>query len=331
MILSRSVLLVTAIVASYVVLSAVVSAIVALLWKAGWFTWSDIPARARAGRLATLRVLPPAVLAVVTVFFVFPLFLAAEPPHELEEVGPALIVVGLIGVGLAIKAVLIAARTIVTTSRIKRVWLRGATPLTLTGVSRIGAYQIASAQPIVALVGIVRPSFVVARVVVDACTACEIANMVRHERTHLLAHDNLKRLLMACVPDVLALTPYHRAIADAWHDAAEDAADDAATQGEPRARLDLAALLLKVANLTPTVRDANTSTSLFIDADGLERRVRRLVADHSPSRTQPSDHLAGAVLIGIALLVSTLLFSSTARHIVHSAVEAVVAAGAPGR
>jgi hypothetical protein len=116
----------------------------------------------------------------------------------------------------------------------------------------------------------------------------------------------------------------------AWEDAAEDAADDAATHGEPRARLDLAALLLKVASLAPSVR-YGTASSQFLDVGGLERRVRRLVADDSPSRTQTSDRLFVAVLIGIALLVSTSLFSNTARRVVHNAVEAVVAAGAPGR
>jgi hypothetical protein len=331
MILSRALLLAMAIVASYVALSGLVSVIVALLWNAGWLNWSDIPARARAGRLATLRLLPPSVLVLVTVFFVFPLFVALEPPHEFEAVGPALIAVGLIGMGLAIRAVTTAAGILITTNRIKRLWLRGATPLTLGGAAGIAAYKIESAEPIVALVGIWRPAFVVARVVVDVCTESELANMARHERTHYLAHDNLKRLLMACVPDVLALTPYHRSIADAWHDSAEDAADDAATHGDPRARLDLAALLLKVASLAPSMRRSVATASAFIDANGLGRRVRRLVTDHSPTRTKPSDHFAGAILIGIALLISTLLFSSTARSIVHTAVEAVVAAGAPGR
>src|SRR4030095_5659290 len=90
MILSRALLLATTLVASYVALSAVASALVALLWKAGWLDWSDIPARARAGRLATLRLLPPSVVAIVTIFFVFPLFLALAPVHDSERVGPGL-------------------------------------------------------------------------------------------------------------------------------------------------------------------------------------------------------------------------------------------------
>ncbi|MGH9199906.1 MAG: M56 family metallopeptidase [Vicinamibacterales bacterium] len=331
MILSRAVLLVTAIVASYVALSALASTIVALLWKAGWLNWTKLPARARAGRLATLRLLPATVMALVTITFVFPLFLAMEPRHEFEEVGPALLIVGLVGVGLVVRAVVTAARTVAATRRIRRRFLQNATPLTLTGVSGITSYTIESTQPIVALVGIWRPAFVAARIVVEACTESELANMVRHERTHFIARDNLKRLLMACVPDLLAFTPYHRAIGTAWHDAAEDAADDAVTQSEPRARLELAQLLLKVANLAPSPSYVSATVSPFIDAHGLERRVRRLVTDQSEPLAKPSDHLAGAVLIGIALLVSTLLFSSNARSIVHSAVEAVVAAGAQGR
>ena len=332
MILSRDVLLAAAFVASYVALSGFVSLMVGLLWRSGWLTWDNLPARARAGRLATLRLLPSSVLALITVTFVFPIFLALEPNHEFEEVGPALLVVALLGVGIATRALIRAAQIVVATRRFRQRWLQRATPLTLHGVSGIQAYAIESEQPIVALVGVWRPTFIVARMVVDACSDSELANMIRHERTHLLAHDNLKRLLMGCVPDVLSITPYHRAIASSWHDAAEDAADDAATRDEPKPRLELAALLLKVAGLAPAPKPfMGAMASPFIDADGLERRVRRLVTDEWPTLRKPSDHLAGLVLIGIAVLVSTLLFSSTARSVVYNAVEAVVAAGARGR
>jgi Zn-dependent protease with chaperone function len=330
MIISRAVLFATVIVASYAVLSAALSAIVAVLWKAGWLSWSGLPGRARADRLAALRLLPAFIAAMVSVFVVFPVFVALEPPHESEPVGPALIVAGLAGVALAVRAARTAARIIVTTSRIKRVWLQGATRLQI-GVSGLDAFTIEAAQPIVALVGIWRPAVVAARVVVDACTESELASIVRHERMHLVAGDNLKRLLMACVPDVLALTPYHRAIAQAWHDAAEEAADDGATRGELGARLDLAALLLKVASLAPVVTRADATASALIDANGLERRVRRLVTDPSPSPARPSDCLAAVLLIGIALVSSTPLFSSATRSLVHGTVEAVVIAGAPGR
>ena len=331
MILSRALLLATAIVATYVALSAVVSAAVALLWKAGWLNWSEIPARARAGRLATLRLLPPIVVALVTIFFIFPLFVALEPVSDAEAVGPALLFVAIIGLGLVIRGAAVALRIVLNTRQIKRAWLRDATPLTARGARGIGAYRIVSPQPIVALVGIWQPSLVAAAVVVDNCTEIELANMLRHERTHFLSHDNLKRFLIACVPDVLALTRYHRTIASAWHDAAEDAADDAATQGEPYASMELAALLLKVASLAPSPTYASVTVSPFIESDSLERRVRRLVSDHRPTRAKPSDHFAGAVLISIALVASWMLFSSTARSIVHTVVESIVAAGASGR
>src|SRR4029453_3157085 len=129
MILSRALLLATTLVASYVALSAVASALVALLWKAGWLDWSDIPARARAGRLATLRLLPPSVGAIVTFFFVFLLFLAREPVHDSERVGPALLLVALIGLGLVARSLVTAQRIVLNTRDIKRAWLAGASPL----------------------------------------------------------------------------------------------------------------------------------------------------------------------------------------------------------
>ena len=133
MILSRALLLATAIVASYVALSAVVSAVVALLWNAGWLNWSDIPARARAGRLATLRLLPPIVVALVTVFFIFPLFVALEPVNDAEAVGPALLLVAIIGLGLVCRGAAVALRIVLNTRRVKRVWLPDAAPLKSSG------------------------------------------------------------------------------------------------------------------------------------------------------------------------------------------------------
>src|SRR5688500_13374191 len=93
-------------------------------------------------------------------------------------------------------------------------------------------FAIDSVAPIVALVGAFRPRLFAARSVIEACTGGDLAVIVAHERGHLHSRDNLKRWLMACLPDALRWMPMHHEIVAAWHDAAEDAADDAATPGD---------------------------------------------------------------------------------------------------
>ena len=129
----------------------------------------------------------------------------------------------------------------------------------------------------VALVGVFAPKLIASRTVVDACTRRRDRGIVAHERGHLDARDNLKRWIMASLPDVLRWTPIHREIVDAWHHAAEDAADDAATGGEAVARAELAALLLKIVRLAPAPAWNAAVVSPFVEHHGLERRVRRLL------------------------------------------------------
>jgi beta-lactamase regulating signal transducer with metallopeptidase domain len=329
MILSRSILLVAVVATSYVILSGIVSAAVALLWRAGWLRWPELPARARASRLAALRLLPAVLPAIVSTVGVLPAFLAFEPRYEFEPVGPILIAGSVLGLTLAGRAIVIGLRIVARTRSFKRMWLQSATQLQQTAIAHIDAYKIESPQPIVALVGIWRPALVIARVVIDACSDSDLEKMLDHERTHLTSHDNLKRLLMACSPDLLRLSGCHREIASAWHDAAEDAADDATTHGEPTARLDLAAVLLKVARLAPSTTYAPIPASSFIDSDGLERRVRRLVDGDCPSGATSSRRFTGSVLLVVVLLASAPLFSDAVSRVIHGAVETLVTTGAP--
>ena len=329
MILSRSLLLVAVMASSYVILSGVVSAGVAALWRLGWLRWSSLPARERASRLATLRLLPSILPGIVTSIGVLPAFLAFEPRNEFEPVGPILIIGSAVALALAVRSTVTALRVVARTRYFKRMWLQSATQLRLNAIADIHAYKIESPQPIVALVGIWRPALVIARVVLDVCSDSDLEKMLGHERNHLTSHDNLKRLLMACSPDLLRLGHCHREIVTAWHDAAEDAADDATTHGEPAARLDLAAVLLKVARLAPSTSYAAVPASPFVDSDGLERRVRRLVADDALSTASPPNRFKGSIAIAIVLLASAPLFSDSLGRLVHKAVETIVTTGAP--
>ena len=231
-----------------------------------------------------LRVFPSAAAALVTLGLVVPAFVAFEPAGAVEVVGPVLLTLAGAGALLLFAAVALAIRTALVTIKLERAWLRSATAFDFDPPAGIPAYAIDSPAPIVALVGVFSPKLLAARAVIDACSQQELANIVAHEHGHFRSMDNFKRWLMTCAPDALRWSPLHREMTAAWGDAAEDAADDAATAGEALARVDLAALLLKVARLAQGSTWSTVAVSPFVDADGLDRRVRRLL-EHEPAPT----------------------------------------------
>jgi beta-lactamase regulating signal transducer with metallopeptidase domain len=168
---------------------------------------------------------------------------------------------------------------------------------------------------------------VIARLVIDVCSEDDLARIVAHERGHLRSRDNLKRWLMASAPDVLRWTRFHGEIQSAWHDAAEDAADDAATAGEVMARADLAALLVKIAALAPMAPWSAATVSPFVEADGLDRRVRRLLEDDAEPARSIWPAFGRIASVGGAILMIAALFSANVLQAAHAVVETIVDLG----
>jgi Zn-dependent protease with chaperone function len=322
---TRPLLIISVALTSYAVLSSVVSLAVMACWRTGLLQRTASPA-ARARRLVMLRALPTVASAIGVGAVVMPAFLIFEPVRDFESVGPAFIALTVLGLLLLASGAVNAARSAYATWRIERHWLRAAEPLDFDPPAGVPAYAVDSFTPIIALVGVFAPKLIAARTVVEACDRRELANIVAHERGHLHSRDNLKRWLMASAPDALRWTPAHGAILSAWDDAAEDAADDEATAGEEAARVDLAALLVKVARLSTRPNLTAATVSPFIERDRLERRVRRLL---STAHGQPAHHAAiqPFVSTGLGASILGMLNSPEALQTVHEAVELVVAFG----
>ena len=295
--MSRSLLVLTVAMAGYAVASSLAAAAVAAFWRR---RGSAIHS---ATTLALLRLIPAGFGALATATIVVPAFLLFEPVRDYEPVGPIAIALALFTLTLAGSAIVVAVRTLRHTIRLERMWMRSATPLTAEPAATITTYVIDSATPIVALIGVFSPRLVAARTVVEACSREEFAVIVAHEQGHLRARDNLKRWLLDSTPDVLRWTRVHDEILLAWRDASEDAADDAAAHDVAEARVNLAALLVKVARLTEDLTTPAT-VSAFADSDGLERRVRRLITTDgpAPNRCWPR----GTVVLAAALAVAIL-------------------------
>lgn len=309
---------------AYTILNFASSAFVAMLWRTRAIAPTDLPPAVRARRLLLLRTLPVVSSGVITLAIVTPAFSIFEPFGLNETMGPVLALLA----ALALLQFAVAAGTslysLILTARIERQWLRVATPLAVD--RSMAAFTIESASPIVALVGVWAPKLLAARSVVDACSAEEIARIAGHERGHLESRDNLKRWLMASLPDALRWTPVHHDIVAAWHHASEDAADDATTGKDAVARADLAALLLKVARLAPHPIWQSAVVSPFVERDGLERRVRRLIQPD----VEPPAPLAIVPMIAVSLIVAAgiaVLLSPAMMELIFDAFENLVALG----
>jgi hypothetical protein len=323
--MSRPLLIAVVALAGYAAFNLAISSVVAALWLRRAAARAGMSPTDRARQIIWLRALPSAGAAFITVTVITPAFAIFEPARASEMAGPIVLALAVAALLQIAASLVMAAVTLARTYAASRVWLRSALPLDVNPPAGVPAYATESIAPVVALVGVFAPKLIAARTVVESCTVEELAAIVAHERGHLHARDNLKRWLMGCAPDALRWTRWHHDIADAWHDAAEEAADDVATRGNQRARVDLAALLVKIARLTPEPSWPAATVSPFVERSGLDRRVRRLLASDE-GRVKPSGWRSLAAATAAAAAMAFALDPATLRQI-YDVVESVIAFG----
>lgn len=273
--------------ASYAMVSTAVAFAIALAWRLGL-----AGRRTTVGPLLRLRLFPALAGAIVSIGMLLPSFLSHEPLMMREAVGPVLPGLAALSVVLLAHGAWRVLRATLATRRLSTAWRATSRPL-MQGAIAMDVIDVPA--PIVALVGLWRPRVVVAQPVVQACTSDELAQVAAHEEAHRLANDNLKRLLMLATPDVLSWTPVAAEMVERWHLASEEAADAAAVGEDRQARLALASALVKVARLATQMTPLPSLASPLTGLDGLERRVRRLLACE-PAPPEPRRWLPLAVV-----------------------------------
>ena len=285
-------------------LSSVITSLIALVCASPLLRSRDGVSAREAGALALYRLMPAGAALALTLLVLGPGYFAHEQRADAEGSGAALFALAAGGLALLLWSAARLAHAARRASALRRAWLAQAAPIDLPGAG-MPAYAIDLPFPLVAVLGIFRPTLFVSRVVLGTCSPAEMASIVEHERAHVRRRDNAVRLLMDAAPDLLSLTRLPAAIAAAWHRAVEQRADDAA-----RRRLDLAAALVKIA------RVAAAAPALDLPASALYRgesaaligdRVRRLVdgrPDAHPARAaaiRAAAAAVGAVITGLAL------------------------------
>ena len=291
----------------------------------GWFIQRGL-VRLRASSAPDVLLLLKLAPGVVALFFTFVVFLPAhwrfEPEGAEESAGYTLVALGILGAVTLVLAVRRAVRDAGATRRVERGWHeRASGPTTFAG-GRLPVYGLPDASPVISLAGLVRPRVFVARPVVEAFTGDEMEVSLAHELAHRDTHDNLKRMLVACSPDLLGIWPAGRALERRWRAVVEFAADARAVAGREERALSLASALLKVARLAPA--PVSAAASGFYDGTLLAARIDRLLSpglgEEPPHRLAP----AWEVFLGSATLFAALLAAEAAWFGVHLATEGLV-------
>lgn len=275
---------------------------------------ADDPAE-RARRLLRLRA-QPALVGLAAAVLAATAFLLFEPRGLDENYGVVLRSLAFLSLVLLGVSAGRAALVWLATRRLMRTLIEHAVPTPLAGIS-IPTLVIDSAFPIVAVVGVVRPRLIVARSVLTECSPDELLAILAHERAHIERRDNLARVLLGAMPDVLTWLPFSTRLATAWQESAEHAADDEAGRHVQEGRLVLAEALIRVARLAPPAATLPLLTSALYRGEDLTSRVERLMRPLPPA-TSASRRARWAASLGLVVCAATL-------EAVHELVEVAVA------
>ena len=299
--------------AAYGLINLLLSALVALGWRAGMRRHLT-----DADAVLGIRLMPAMGSAALVLLVILPAFLVYEPPHAHDRPGPLLVICAL----FALLVLGDGARRGLRAWRSTRALMRSSQPI-LTRPLRDGAELtvINVGEPVVAVVGSWKQRIIAARSVAAACDDEEFRQVLAHEAAHMDARDNLKLLMLLMMPDALAWLPAGRALTEHWRAATELEADERASGSDPRKRVALASALVKVARLSLASGRPRPGCRASAPLSGLEHRVRRLLAP------LPAAHrgFPGRRLLTCALLVPLLAVPLYAS--VHRLIEALVAFG----
>jgi len=267
--------------------------------------------RAAAQFLLVVRLAPAALAALSVLVLCVPSYLSFEPGATSEEVGLACVIAALLTAALFVISIVRAIRAVLSTSAYERMCVKSGSQFHSSAVSS-SITVIDESWPVIAMVGVIRPRFVISRAVVEALSPDELDCALRHERAHRTSADNFKRLLLVLAPDVLPFASRAFSALDrSWVTFSEWAADDCAAADDPRRSVSLAGALVRVAQmgaaprLSPLCTELVSGNSTCVNQD-LSARVDRLL--HTPRVRPQAPKKFGALLTAATIAIAFAAF-----------------------
>jgi beta-lactamase regulating signal transducer with metallopeptidase domain len=312
--------------ATFFVVHTVSAIILRLLVPAATRFSNRLRPRTAAQFLLALRLSPAAVSIFSVLALCIPSYLSFEPGATTEEVGWASIAAALLALTLLAMSITRATRAVFSTSMYERFCVKSGAQLRSPAVSA-SVTVIDDVSPVIAMVGVFRPRFVISRSVIDTLAPDELECALRHERAHRISRDNFKRLLLLLAPDVLPfLSRSFAAIDRAWVTFSEWAADDAAVAGNPERSLSLAGALVRVARMAAPPRLSPICTELVSGASAclnqdLSARVDRLLHISHPEIVGPLRSIVWTASLVISVATLVVALRPDTLHSVHKLLE----------
>ena len=263
--------------------------------------------RMAANWLLAVRVFPAAAAMVAVAGLLIPSYLRFEPDAALERVGWAALGAALLGISILANSIARALGAIIRSWLYARHSERIGRPMRLAG-ERLPVWVTDAPASLFALVGILRPRLVVSQRALRELSADQLTAVLRHERGHRDAHDNLRRLLVLLSPDLFPLGPRlsgTRLLDRQRIKQMEWAADDRAVGGNPACALSLAEALLRTARISAAGPTPLLVSSFIVDGPDYSARVERLLSAQAPGAEGGGSHVALSAAVA-AVLISWL-------------------------
>lgn len=306
----------------FLVLDAALSFVVMSMSAREWTIESS-------GFWLALRLLPAGGAALFVAAVFVPAYALYEPRATAEGFDLTLTSAAVAALCLVAAAAARAAAAWMRANARSRAWLAAAHDV--TSRADVPTFEIDSAAPIMALVGVFRPRLIVSRRLTRALSPEEFSASVAHEVGHSRAWDNLKRLAICAAPDLLPASAA-RVLERRWAAAAEHAADGHAAAGGASMRCALASALVKVARLIPANPPSPSGLrgdeppvepiSTLIGGGDVTLRVERLLRDGPAVAPRGAGRMG--LLPAAAGVCAAILAYAPLLHAVHQATEVLV-------
>jgi Zn-dependent protease with chaperone function len=257
--------------------------------------------------LFVLRVLPAGLGAFIVAGLCVPSYLRLEPRTDTsEEVGLLCLGFAILGLALWVGSFIRGLRAIARSAQYLRHCQRVGRKTDLPGELSL-VWMLEEPAALFAIGGIIHPRLLISRQVLNMLSADQLSAALKHEHSHWVSRDNLKRLFVMLAPDVLPFLRGFVKLERGWTRYMERAADDRATGGDAERSLSLATALVRISRLGIAPPPSPLTAPLLADDEDLAARVERLLNPAPLAEAHPA--WMGCLVAGAALVLGAGLFA----------------------
>jgi hypothetical protein len=278
-----------------------------------------IKARSAARLLFWIRILPAGIAIVFVLGVCTPSYVRFEPDMAREEVGFACLAMAFLGALICAVAAGRGIRAAIHSTRFAHRCRRCGSVVHLAGKPS-EMFVIQGPRPFLVQSGVFRPHFAISQRLLNEFSDAELDAALGHERAHWLSRDNLKRLLVVFLPDIVPFWKTFDPLERAWAKFAERAADDVVSGEGAGFALSLAAALVRLARMRGTMEPPSWAlrvASSLGGSDDLRGRVERLLAPTRCVGAEPAGH--GRIFWGIASFLTVSCLAALASPMLQAA------------